>query len=264
MTLTGTGWTTPIDQPQPGIGIAVTDARGFASRCHGSGRHLRPSGNEQARRWPVLRGRRDSRSAPRSHAGSREQHIPAVQYHGGRDVGGPDGADGRCSWSPSTETPQSEPTSLSRSSNRPEVARFAVGDMIWRDDNRSGVQDPGESPASRISIQLLNADGEVVASTVSSSAGRYVFDNLEAGTYSVRFAGVPEDFRLTPAGAGGLRAADSDPDYSGVTPPFTLGAGEPNVRAATATDVVAAYINPTIDAGITRCATPLVTASGWT
>jgi serine-aspartate repeat-containing protein C/D/E len=152
----------------------------------------------------------------------------------------------------STEAPQSEPTSLSRSSNRSEVAKFAVGDVVWRDDNRSGAQDTGESPASRISIQLLNVDGEVVASTVSSPDGRYVFDNLQAGTYSVRFAGVPDDFRLTPAGAGALRATDSDPDYSGVTPPFTLGAGEPNVRATTAADgVAAAYINPTIDAGIT-------------
>ena len=152
----------------------------------------------------------------------------------------------------STETPQQEPTRASRSSNRPEVARFAVGDVVWRDDNRSGVQDPGESPASRISVQLLNVDGEIVASTVSNPSGRYVFDNLHAGTYSVRFAGVPEEFRLTPAGAGGQRASDSDPDYSGVTPPFTLGVGEPNVRAAAATDwVAAAYINPTIDAGIT-------------
>ena len=87
---------------------------------------------------------------------------------------------------------------------------------------------------------------------MSSPSGRYVFDDLQAGTYSVRFAGVPEDFRLTPAGAGDQRAADSDPDYSGVTPPFTLGVGEPNVRPTTATDgVAAAYINPTIDAGIT-------------
>jgi hypothetical protein len=136
--------------------------------------------------------------------------------------------------------------------DRPEVARFAVGDSVWRDDNRSGIQDAGESPASRVSVQLLNNDGEVVASTMSDSSGRYLFDSLQAGTYSVRFAGVPEEFRLTPAAAGDQRAADSDPDYSGLTPPFTLGVGEPNVRPASATDrVTAAYINPTIDAGIT-------------
>jgi uncharacterized protein (DUF2141 family) len=143
-------------------------------------------------------------------------------------------------------------TSVSRSSDRPELALFAVGDLAWRDDNRSGIQDPGESPASRISVQLLNVAGEVVASTVSGPTGHYMFDNLSAGTYSVRFAGVPEDFRLTPTGVGDRRVSDSDADYSGMTPPFTLGVGEPNVRPATPADrVAAAYINATIDAGIT-------------
>jgi protocatechuate 3,4-dioxygenase beta subunit len=151
-----------------------------------------------------------------------------------------------------TEPPQSQPTTVSRGSDRPELARFAVGDLVWRDDNRSGVQDPSESGASGISVQLLNADGEVVASTVSGPTGHYQFDNLPAGTYSVRFAGIPADFRLTPTGVGDQRGVDSDPDYSGAIPPFTLGVGEPNIRPATAADeVAAAYINTTIDAGIT-------------
>jgi uncharacterized protein (DUF2141 family) len=145
-----------------------------------------------------------------------------------------------------------EATGVSRGADRSELARFAVGNLVWRDDNRSGVQDPGESPATQISVQLLNVDGEVVASNVSGPSGRYVFDNLPAGTYSVRFAGIPEEFRLTPTAVGDQREGDSDPDYSGVTPPFTLGVGEPNVRPATAADgVEAAYINPTIDAGVT-------------
>ena len=75
-------------------------------------------------------------------------------------------------------------------------------------------------------MQLLNDDGEVVESTVSSSTGHYVFDNLSAGTYSVRFAGVPAGYRLTPPRAGDDPDEDSDPDYTGVTPPFTLGVGE--------------------------------------
>jgi hypothetical protein len=64
--------------------------------------------------------------------------------------------------------------------------------------------------------------------------------------------GFLRSFRLTPTAVGDQREGDSDPDYSGVTPPFTLGVGEPNVRPATAADgVEAAYINPTIDAGVT-------------
>jgi serine-aspartate repeat-containing protein C/D/E len=151
-----------------------------------------------------------------------------------------------------TQPAAPQASGVSRGFDRPDLALFAVGDTVWRDDNRSGVQDSGESPAAQISVQLLNADGEVVSSMVSGPSGRYIFDNLPAGTYSVRFAGVPREFRLTPTAVGDQRATDSDADYSGVTPPFTLGVGEPNVRPTTAADQVAAdYINPTIDAGIT-------------
>ena len=106
------------------------------------------------------------------------------------------------------EPTESQPTTASRASDRPDLALFAVGDSVWMDLNRSGTQDPGETPASRISVQLLNVDGDVVASTVSAPSGHYVFDHLTAGTYSVRFAGVPKDFRLTPTGLGDQRAND--------------------------------------------------------
>lgn len=134
---------------------------------------------------------------------------------------------------------------------RPSAPRFAVGDVVWNDWNRSGAQDAGEAPAPRISVQLLNRSGAVIASTVSSSTGRYLFDQLAAGTYSVRFAGLPTGHKLSAAQQGGNRAEDSDPDYAGLTPPFTLGVGEPNVRTTTSSDGASAdYINTTVDAGI--------------
>ena len=242
-----------IDQPQPGIKIAVTDASGL--RVKGVTERdgtfvLDATSKLKGGRYFVVAEIPAALSdlAPVPESSTFQPLSTTVDVTSEDQTVRMGVAAGRTS----TEAPQPEPTSVSRSSNRPEVARFAVGDMVWRDDNRSGVQDTGESPASRVSIQLLNVDGEVVASTVSSPSGRYVFDNLQAGTYSVRFAGVPEEFRLTPAGAGDQRGTDSDPDYSGVTPPFTLGVGEPNVRPTTAADgVTAAYINPTIDAGIT-------------
>ena len=123
--------------------------------------------------------------------------------------------------------------------------------MVWRDLDRSGRQDQGEPPAAGVSVQLLTVDGDVVESTVSSASGRFGFDDLPGGTYAVRFAGVPSGFRLTPAGSGEDPSADSDPDYTGATPPFTLGVGEPHVREATAADgVSAAYVHSGIDAGI--------------
>ena len=242
-----------IDRPQPGIEIVVTDASGFhvkgVTERNGSF-VLDATSKLKGGRYFVVAEIPQALSdlTPVPESGTFQPLSTTVDITSDNQSVRMGVAAGR----ESTEAPQPQPTTLSRSWSRPEVARFAVGDSVWRDDNRSGLQDEGESPASRISIQLLNVDGEVVASTVSSPSGRYVFDNLQAGTYSVRFAGVPEDFRLTPAGAGDQRAADSDPDYSGITPPFTLGVGELNVRPTTATDgVAAAYINPTIDAGIT-------------
>jgi hypothetical protein len=242
-----------IDQPQPGIEIAVTDASGFRVKgfTEGDGRFvLDATGKLAGGRYFVVAEIPPALSdlTPVPESSTFQPLSTAVDVTSDKQTV----RMGVAARGTSTEAPQPEPSTVSRSWNRPEVARFAVGDSVWRDDNRSGVQDPGESPATRISIQLLDVDGEVVASTVSSPSGRYVFDNLQAGTYSVQFAGVPEDFRLTPAGAGDQRGADSDPDYSGVTPPFILGVGEPNVRPTTATDgVAAAYVNPTIDAGIT-------------
>ena len=242
-----------IDRPQPGIEIAVTDAGGVRVQgvTDSDGAFVldatsRLKGGRYFVVAEIPAALSDLAPVPES---STFQPLSTTVDVTSEDQTVRMGVAGRTS----TESPRSdEATSVSRSSNRPDVARFAIGDVVWRDDNRSGVQDTGESPASRISIQLLNVEGEVVDSTVSSPSGRYVFDNLQAGTYSVRFAGVPEEFRLTPASAGGQRGTDSDPDYSGVTPPFTLGVGEPNVRPTTAADgVVAAYINSTIDAGIT-------------
>ncbi|HJY45865.1 MAG TPA: SdrD B-like domain-containing protein [Propionibacteriaceae bacterium] len=243
-----------IDRPQPGIEIGVTDASGVRVKgvTDSDGTFILDATSKlKGGRYFVVAEIPAALSdlAPVPGSGTFQPLSTTVDVTSENQTVRMGVAAGRTS----PDTPRSDdPTRASRSSNRAEVARFAIGDMVWRDDNRSGVQDTGESPASRISIQLLDVEGEVVDSTVSSPSGRYLFDNLQAGTYSVRFAGVPEEFRLTPAGTGGQRGTDSDPDYSGVTPPFTLGVGEPNVRPTTAADgVLAAYINSTIDAGIT-------------
>ena len=148
--------------------------------------------------------------------------------------------------------PTPEPDPSEPPPNDARALSFAVSGTVWRDDDRSGTQAPSESDVSGISVLLLNSDGKVRGSVKSSPAGHYLFDDLPAGTYSVRFAGIPKSLRLTPATRGDNTENDSDPDAAGLTPPFTLGVGEPNVREATAADrVKAAYINSTIDAGVT-------------
>jgi hypothetical protein len=99
-------------------------------------------------------------------------------------------------------------------------------------------------------VQLLDGDGTVLASTISDAEGRYLFDDLPAGTYAVRFAGLRSGYKLTPPGVGS-EADDSNPDYTGGTPMFSLGAGEPQVRPTNdGDDLRADYINANIDAGV--------------
>jgi SdrD B-like domain len=242
-----------IDQPQPGIKIAVTDASG--SSVNGvTGR----DGKFSLRATSKLKGGRYFVVAKIPPALGELSPVPESSTFQPLSTTVDLTSDdqmvrmGVAVGPAPTQPAPSQTIGASRGSERPGLGQFAVGDLVWRDDNRSGVQDSGESPATQISVQLLNVDGEVVASAVSGPSGRYLFDNLPAGTYSVRFAGVPEEFRLTPTAVGDQRIIDSDPDYSGRTPPFTLGVGEPNIRPTTAADgVTAAYINPTIDAGIT-------------
>jgi hypothetical protein len=246
-------YSSDIDQPQSGIEISMTDASGNSVHAV-TGRDgrfiLRASPKLSGGRYFVVAKVPDSLAGltPVLQSGTFQPWSTTVDLTSEPQTVRMGVTVGRTL----AEPLQPESTSVSRGLDRSQLGRFAVGDLVWMDDNRSGVQDPGERPASLISVQLLNVDGEVVASTVSNPSGHYVFDNLAAGTYAVRFAGVPKGWRLSPAGRGDQRISDSDPDFSGVTPPFTLGVGEPNVRPTTTADQVsAAYIDPTMDAGIT-------------
>ena len=128
--------------------------------------------------------------------------------------------------------------------------RFAVGDRVWRDSDRDGRQDEQERPSVDTTVQLLDGVGGLLRSTRTDEDGRYVFDDLPAGLYSVRFAGIAAEYRLSPADVGN-EAGDSDPDYTGVTPPFELAVGGSAVRATREEDGVRAdHINATVDAGI--------------
>ena len=80
-----------------------------------------------------------------------------------------------------------------------------------------------------------------------------MFDGLNAGTYFVRVTQIPEGYTFTDdLAVGSNQADDSNVNGSGVSALFTLGVNEPNVRPVVASDgdLVASWIDPTIDAGI--------------
>ena len=137
---------------------------------------------------------------------------------------------------------------------------LAIGDYVWFDLDHNGIQDPSEKPVAGATAALLNAsggaavdaDGMPVPSATTDVNGHYVFDNLLAGSYQVKFSNLPAGYQVTSPASGADRSVDSNPDTTGLTPIFTLDAGSPQVRGVVGRDgaTTATLIDPTIDAGI--------------
>src|SRR5690606_1572553 len=63
---------------------------------------------------------------------------------------------------------------------------YAIGDFTWIDANKNGLQDEGERVLPDVTVELIQ-DGEVIRTTTTDERGRYIFDELPAGEYVVKF-----------------------------------------------------------------------------
>lgn len=109
------------------------------------------------------------------------------------------------------------------------VVEAVLGDIVWRDDDRDGVQDPGEPGMSGVTVILRNNDGDEVARTVTDEDGLYLFDNLLPAIYVVEVE-APDGFGISPKDAGSDDAGDSDIDpATSRSGPIDLSAGERNL-----------------------------------
>ena len=72
------------------------------------------------------------------------------------------------------------------------VLNVTVQGSLFDDANANGRRDFRERALAGWTVQLLDGDGNVVASTVSTGSGRYSFSGLDLGTYEVNV--------VTPAG----------------------------------------------------------------
>ena len=146
------------------------------------------------------------------------------------------------------------------------IVDYAVGDRVWIDANRDGLQTDGEPSLEGVTVELLDSTGTVVKTTTTDANGRYLFDNLVAGDYRVRFTltdAQAQMYDFTTANASGTSpagtpdATDSDAVVSAdpkvaTTPVFTLGASNPALTK-TYTDqpfTATEGIDPTWDAGV--------------
>ena len=88
----------------------------------------------------------------------------------------------------------------------------SIGDFVFLDANRNGVQDPSETGIPGVAVMLLDANGIQAATTTTNANGRYSFTNLAPGNYSVMFNGLPQGLVYTTRDQGGNDTLDSDVD----------------------------------------------------
>ena len=105
----------------------------------------------------------------------------------------------------------------------------SLGDKVFNDTDKDGVQDPGEPGVSGIVVKLLDGNGATIATTTTDANGNYVFSGLMPGKpYIVEF-GKPSGFDYSPQQIGTDPTKDSDANpATGRINPIVLGSGENN------------------------------------
>jgi hypothetical protein len=120
------------------------------------------------------------------------------------------------------------------------TATAALGNYVWFDANGNGRQNSSEYGIENVEVQLLDASTEQLLRTQFTDAqGKYMFYNLEAGTYKVRFnppAGPNNTTYGITRSNFGTDNLDSDISTSRITGVYTLAIGQ---------------VDSTVDAGFT-------------
>ncbi|MBC7406004.1 MAG: hypothetical protein H7230_00825, partial [Candidatus Parcubacteria bacterium] len=76
---------------------------------------------------------------------------------------------------------------VSANNNFGELTPSSIGDTVWIDTNNNGIQDIGEPGLKDVNIQLSGSDdlGAVTKTTLTDINGKYQFQNLRPGNYSL-------------------------------------------------------------------------------
>lgn len=100
----------------------------------------------------------------------------------------------------------------------------SIGDYVWHDVNKNGLQDVGEPGIAGVNVQLYTQNGSLIAATTTDSTGKYLFSELKQGLYYLQF-GLLTGYEFTNQYAGNNRKTDSDADKAGTTPLISLAHG---------------------------------------
>lgn len=133
----------------------------------------------------------------------------------------------------------------------------SIGDYVWYDVDRDGIQDADELPAEKVTVTLYDANGALVGSTETNADGYYYFQYLKEGKeYSLTFT-PPSGYKFTSQNAlsdstnsptGDV--TDSDVNADGVVT-FTTPLDGKNLAEPGKAD------NPGLDAGLVSIKVPV-------
>ncbi|VTS33661.1 Serine-aspartate repeat-containing protein E precursor [Streptococcus pseudoporcinus] len=86
---------------------------------------------------------------------------------------------------------------------------YSVGDYVWFDTNKDGLQTNGENPAANVLVTLTYSDG-TTKSVYTDASGHYQFNGLfDKESYTISFT-PPAGYVLTTSNTGSNDAIDSD------------------------------------------------------
>lgn len=87
----------------------------------------------------------------------------------------------------------------------------SIGNLVFVDSDNDGLFEPqdGEFGIGGVVVQLLDEDGNVIATTITDSNGNYLFENLPPGTY---FVSIPNPPAAYPASSDPTSTSDNNVD----------------------------------------------------
>ncbi|PAJ76268.1 hypothetical protein CJF42_00835 [Pseudoalteromonas sp. NBT06-2] len=96
--------------------------------------------------------------------------------------------------------------------------KASISGLAWLDQDKNGIRNSNETHLAAIAVQLINQQGNIVASKTTNGQGEYSFTNLNAGNYSIKF--TPGIYNISPENQGNDRNFNSDIAIATATSPM--------------------------------------------